>query len=469
LEKRFSPSVRIFGCILYTLKHLIYLSVALFAPSLALESVAGVPKYITILSTGVVCTFYTSLGGMKAVIWTDVFQSAVMIVGLVATVIAGIADVGSFEKIFKVAGERDRLSINFSLDPRQYHTIWGITFGLSCTKLVRWCVGQPTIQRAVAAKSLKDAKRALYASYAAIVVITILLTLDAFIIYAVYSECDLLTSKKITQNDQIFPYFVVNKLGHITGMPGLFTACLFSFALSTLSSGLNGLSAMFSEDILLKIRPNKEDSFVTNMAKVYAIVCGVFVTGFAFIVPYLGKYVLKLSIQLNGIIGGPYFSMFALGIFTERCNKFGAIVGAGSGFLTGSFFSFGQMMYSPDRQLPPISIRECSFFNATLSNTTGIIYPKGPVHTDAIAAIFSLSYLWYGVLTIFISLVVGYVASICAEKYIDVKDIDKNLLYDYEKSWLYSIIKNNKKSSKVQNELLLIDGEQVKPSETTKL
>jgi len=202
LEKRFSPSVRIFGCILYTLKHLIYLSVALFAPSLALESVAGVPKYITILSTGVVCTFYTSLGGMKAVIWTDVFQSAVMIVGLVATVIAGIADVGSFEKIFKVAGERDRLSINFSLDPRQYHTIWGITFGLSCTQLVRWCVGQPTIQRAVAAKSLKDAKRALYASYAAIVVITILLTLDAFIIYAVYSECDLLASEKITQNDQ---------------------------------------------------------------------------------------------------------------------------------------------------------------------------------------------------------------------------------------------------------------------------
>jgi len=396
---------------------------------------------------------------MKAVVWTDVFQSGVMIVGLLTAAIAGVVDIGSFKKIFKVASERDRLSLNFSLDPREYHTVWGMVIGLAFSMMVGWTVGQPTVQRAVAAKTLKDARKALYASFIGIVFLKILLCLDAFIIYGTYSECDLVKSKQISRNDQILPYFVVNKLGHIPGMPGLFTACLFSFALSTLSSGLNGLSAMFSEDIVKKIKPDMKDNVSSNISKFCTVIFGSFIIGFAFVIPYLGKFIIKLTIQLAGIIGGPYFSMFALGVFTEKANKFGAVIGALSGFSTGIFFSIGQFMYPPDKQLPPISIRECSFFNATTSNSTGIFYPKAPVHTDAIAQIFAISYLWHGMIAIFVSYIVGYLISICTDKYVANKDYEKSLLYDYEDSWLYRKCCCRSKQPNRQNEFLLMNSD----------
>jgi len=308
--------------------------------------------------------------------------------------------------------------------------------GLTFSILVTWTVSQPTVQRAVAAKTLKDAKKALYASFFGIVVIFALLILDAYIIFALYSECDLLKSKRITQNDQIMPYFVVNKLGHLTGMPGLFTACLFSFALSTLSSGLNGMSALFLDDIVMKTNYEITEETATKIAKLSAIVGGMLITGCAFLVPYLRKYVIKLAIQLFGIIGGPYFAMFALGIFTRTANKYGAFAGSLCGFVLGMFFSVGQIIYPPNQKLPPISIRQCSFFNATLSNSTGIIYPPAPIHEDAVANIFSISYVWFGMISIFVSVTVGYFVSLCTQKYEDFKPLDDNLFYDYQSSWL---------------------------------
>ena len=78
LERRFTPGLRLLGCCLVSLQYTLYLAVVIYAPSLALEAIAGVPLEATIITTGLVCTFYTTLGGMKAVIWTDVFQGQYM-------------------------------------------------------------------------------------------------------------------------------------------------------------------------------------------------------------------------------------------------------------------------------------------------------------------------------------------------------------------------------------------------------
>jgi len=184
-------------------------------------------------------------------------------------------------------------------------------------------------------------------------------------------------------------------------------------------------------------------------------VYGCLITSLSFLVPYLGKYVIKLAIQLFGIVGGPYFSMFALGIFTKTGNKTGAIIGALSGFVVGVFFSVGQMIYPPDKQLPPISIRECSFFNATLSNSTGIIYPTAPTHTDGISNIFSISYLWFGMISLFVSLFIGYLTSICCERKDDEnKEINEHLLFDYSRLNMHYCWRKNRRK-KIKNEQLL--------------
>lgn len=90
------------GCVFFILEYTLYLFVVLYAPSLALEAVAGIPLTASILTTGVVCTFYTSLGGLKAVVWTDVFQSAVMVGGLITVAVIGSIEVGGLSKVWEI-------------------------------------------------------------------------------------------------------------------------------------------------------------------------------------------------------------------------------------------------------------------------------------------------------------------------------------------------------------------------------
>ena len=173
---------------------MLYLSIVLYVPSLALQSVADVPLTVTILSTGVICTLYTSFGGMRAVIWTDVFQSFVMVTGLVIVTIIAVLRVGSINDILSRAYDMERLHIDFSPDPKVYHSFWGIVVGLPFGLLSSWCVAQPTIQHVLAAKSDVDAKKALYAALGMLVVVIILLTVVGLVIFAFYSDCDLICS-----------------------------------------------------------------------------------------------------------------------------------------------------------------------------------------------------------------------------------------------------------------------------------
>ena len=447
LERRFSVGVRYLGCLLFLFQYLLYMSIVLYAPSLALQSVAGVPLAATIISTGVVCTFYTTLGGMRAVIWTDVFQSAIMILGLLLTAILGVYQVGGFTKVIDMARKYERFTVDFNFDPRINHTAWGVIFGFMVSVGPSWTIGQPTVQRIISAKSEKHAKGALYASAVVLFPIGVLLIIDAMVIFALYGDCDLQRSGKIQSNDQIIPFFVVNALNHLPGVPGLFTACLFSFALSTLSSGLNAVSALFVEDIIKKRYPEASETVTTRVAKVSAICSGAFLICFAFVVPKLGKFILSLTLKLFGIIGGPYLGLFILGLFSTKTNARGVCSGAISGLALAFFLVIGSIIYPPDKQLPPISIQGCSGFNATTSNSTGIIYPTAPVHTSPIASVFTISYVWVGLISFCATLLVGYISSLifnCFSK-VPTQSIDPDLLYDFNNNCLVRCVMGRKR------------------------
>lgn len=74
LDKRFGKATRLTGSVAYSIQMVLYMGVALYAPALALETVTGMPKFYAILAVGLVCTFYSTMGGLKAVVFTDVFQ-----------------------------------------------------------------------------------------------------------------------------------------------------------------------------------------------------------------------------------------------------------------------------------------------------------------------------------------------------------------------------------------------------------
>ncbi|CAF0966719.1 unnamed protein product [Rotaria sordida] len=130
LEKRFDKKVRLTASITFMTYQLIYMAIVLYAPALALSQTTGLNIWVSVVSIGVICTFYSSVGGLKAVIWTDVLQSVVMLGGLLPAIIQGLILVGGFKRVFTIADKGGRIEFdNVSFDPRTRHTIWGVVIG----------------------------------------------------------------------------------------------------------------------------------------------------------------------------------------------------------------------------------------------------------------------------------------------------------------------------------------------------
>lgn len=112
LELRFGPRIRMLASLTYTLQMILYNGIVLYAPAIVLESVTGLDRLVSILVVGLACTFYSTLGGMKAVLFTDLLQSFLMFGAVFSVVIFASVQLGGFEKIFIRAQEGGRLNFN---------------------------------------------------------------------------------------------------------------------------------------------------------------------------------------------------------------------------------------------------------------------------------------------------------------------------------------------------------------------
>lgn len=456
LELRFSVGVRMVGCVFYLLEYVLYLFVVLYAPSLALEAVAGIPLSASILTTGLVCTFYTTLGGLKAVIWTDVFQSLIMISGLIVVVIVGSLEVGGFGEVWKINKEFGRLDFfDFNPDPKVRNTFWTLTLGGAFTAMPVWTVSQSAVQRFLAIRTYRDAKTAVWLNVPGLIIIVTLCFLDGLVIFAVYAGCDLRAAKRITSNDQTLPFFVINKLGHLHGLPGMFTACLYAGALSTASSALNAMALVTLEDIVKKKVPDITDTDAAKLCKIIALSFGIIEIGGAFVVKYVGTMVLQLAYSIFGICGGPLLGIFLLGMFVPRANSKGAYFGVFTGAALTTWVFLGSVLLPPNKYPGLRSVRDCDFFNSTTYNGTislnttaaadqwdedGFIRNHYKGHSAPIADFYSMSYLWFSGLSVMVSFVVGAVMSlILASKEDKERKIDPKLLFPV-KEWFMGFL-----------------------------
>lgn len=445
LERRFTPGIRSLGCTLFMLQYILYLSVVLYAPSLALEAVAGVPLWATIISTGLVCTFYTTLGGMKAVIWTDVFQAGVMVTGLIVVLIVGVVELDGFAEVFRRAKEGERLTVfDFNPDPTVRNTFWTLAIGGAFTAMPVWTICQPAVQRFQAAKSLKESRKALFMNIPGLIFIVLLCVLDGIVIYGVYAYCDIgkFGLGIVKSNDQVLPYFIIDRLGKYKGVPGLFTSCLFSGALSSASSGLNSMAAVALEDIVKKVKPELSDATATKFSKLIACSLGLLIIGLSFAVSAFGTMVLQLAYSIFGIVGGPYLGIFCLGVLVPWSNYKGAYFGSAVGVTVTLWLAIGGIIYPPNKNEAVVRVTQCKgFLNRTNTSKaifqgTGIIRPMDlykPPDTP-LASWYSISYLWYAAMGVSFTFVAGIIFSLIF-RLIDGKSNEKevhpDLLFDY--------------------------------------
>ncbi|XP_078290127.1 sodium-coupled monocarboxylate transporter 2 isoform X2 [Panthera onca] len=385
LQLRFNKPVRYAATVIYIVQTILYTGVVVYAPALALNQVTGFDLWGSVFATGIVCTFYCTLGGLKAVVWTDAFQMVVMIVGFLTVLIQGSAHAGGLHNVIEHSTNGSRLNIfDFDVDPLRRHTFWTISVGGTFTWLGIYGVNQSTIQRCISCKTEKHAKLALYFNLLGLWIILVCAVFSGLIMYSHFKDCDPWTSGIISAPDQLMPYFVMEIFFTMPGLPGLFVACAFSGTLSTVAASINALATVTFEDFVKSCFPRLSDKLSTWISKGLCLLFGVMCTSMAVAASLMG----------------------------------GVVQGALGGLLTGITLSFwvaiGAFIYpAPDSKTwpLPLSTDQCVPSNVTLSPPTEL--SSRPAIADTW---YSLSYLYYSAVGclgciaagIIISFITGY-------------------------------------------------------------
>ncbi|KAK9712435.1 Sodium:solute symporter family [Popillia japonica] len=405
----------------------LYMGIVLYAPALALEALTGITRVSAILSTGLVCTFYSTIGGMKAVLMTDVFQSLLMYAAIFSVIICAGIQNGSLSEVWRIAEEGGRTSIlNFNPDPTIRHSWFTLIIGGGITFLSLYGVNQTQVQRYLTIRSLRNAQKALWLNLPILSILSFSTSFAGLSIYSRYFDCDPVSAKIISSNDQLMPYFVVDSMGHIPGLSGIFVAGIFSASLSTISAGLNSMSAVTMEDYFKPVyrrcmRKDVTEGLNSALIKIFACSYGLACIAIAFLAQYLGG-VLQASLTIFGVVGGPLLGVFTLGMFTTFANQRGALTGLIIGLSFALWMAFG----GPRPPLPtlPVSTSGC---DADLGIAQSINITHSKPNTEYFW-LYRVSYLYNGVFGLLTTLAFGTLTSLISRKLIDNSNADDDYI-----------------------------------------
>ena len=342
LEERFSVQLRTLASASFIVRVLLWLAAATYAPALALEQATGMPLWFTILCTGLLTTIYTTFGGMRAVIWTDVMQLVVLAGGQLVIMLVALGRVpGGIDRVIEIGRQGGRLDLSLSADPTVRLTLWGLLIGATFMHLVQMATDQVSVQRYLSARSLEVARRGLWLKLAMLLPVTVIFYGTGLVLYAFYQiHGDPLVAGKITKADQILPYFVINELPH--GLPGLFIAAIYAASMSTISAGINSLTSVSLVDFYQRLwrRPDLSEKNQLRIARALTFGYGTLVVLLAFLVHRLGT-LLEATNKVIGLVGGPLLGLFLLGILLKRATARGALIGWVAGLVLTLWVCFG--------------------------------------------------------------------------------------------------------------------------------
>ena len=372
LEHRFDVRVRCLASGLFIVWRVIWMAVALYSASLALWAATGgsINLYGTIMVLGLFATFYTILGGMKAVIWTDVVQLIVLFVGMVvATGWAASGVPGGFGAVYQTMVEAGKTSFVATIPEMEAATgvlaklqayfcvqdqvtLLGVLISHLIAYVTFFTVDQVTVQRYFTTKDVRAGRRAFWVTTFGDTSIAICLTALGMALFAYYASHPLpdQISGLEFQSDWKYPYFIATALP--AGVAGLLVAALYAATMSSLDSGINSCTTAFLVDFWQRlrhgnVRPVEEktaDSSVPSqellLARKLTLVLGAVVTVLACFVGRLGD-IIVIGNKLVNSFTGPMFAIFLLGMLTKRARPVGVCAGTVAGIAVMAWLIFG--------------------------------------------------------------------------------------------------------------------------------
>jgi SSS family transporter len=326
LEHRFSVGIRMFGSAQYLLFQFGRMAVVVYLPAIALQAVTGIDVYVCILLMGVLCIVYTVLGGIEAVIWSDVLQTFVLLGGAILILVACASGVdGGVGELFSRADADGHLRL---ADPTWDFTreaLPVVILGGIFINLVPYASDQSVVQRYLTTRDEATARKAIWLGGILAIPASILFFGLGSALYGFY-EANPERLVPLAQTDQIVPWFLVSEIP--SGIAGLVIAGIFAAAMSSLDSSMNSSATALVTDFYRRLLPDREDKHYLSLARVLTVVLGVIGTGVALVLASVGAgSIFDYWLEIVGLFASGLCGLFVLGIFTRRPGSSGAVVG----------------------------------------------------------------------------------------------------------------------------------------------
>ncbi len=345
LEKRYNKGSRLYLSLISIISYVLTkISFTIFAGALVFEVLLGIPFWtgaiITVIATGI----YTVFGGLRAVIYTDMIQSIIFILGGAAATYFGLQAIGGWENV--VAAIQDNAP-----NPDTFMSLWrnaeypwtGVLLGAPILGVWYWCTDQFIVQRVLSAKNIKVARQGtIFAGFLKLLPLFIFV-FPGIIAYALsvtefpdmFTVTNPITGEIKTTTDAALPALILRVLP--VGFKGLVVAGFLAALMSSLSSVFNSTSTLFTFDFYKQWKPEaseKELVFVGRAATVILVMVGL-----AWI-PFMQKLtegggIYRYLQSVQAYISPPIAAAFLLGIFYKKINGRGAIAALWSGFVLG--------------------------------------------------------------------------------------------------------------------------------------
>ena len=307
LQDRFGGPTRTTASLLFLVARSLGDGLRLFLAATVLEHLTGWPPDAAIVAVAVITVVYTFLGGMKAVIWTDVIQFSVYLVGaMVALMILAGKLPGGWSELFQSAQANGKFRLlDFSIDLTQPYTFWAGLIGGMVLNTATHGADQLMVQRYLSARSQRQAATALVSSGFIILVqfaFFLLIGASLWVFYQVFPPSTGVGSASVASSDQVFTYFIVHYLP--TGVLGLVIAAIFSAAMGTLAGSLNSAASTIVNDLYRPVTGRSDERHLMRVSRAMTVVWGVVLAAVAFGARQLEDNVVNNALAIAGLVSG---------------------------------------------------------------------------------------------------------------------------------------------------------------------
>ena len=328
LEERLGSWGRVYAALAFVLYMIGRVAVILYLASLLLSTFVPLNIAAVIVVIGLITVVYTLLGGMEAVIWTDVMQSVIMIAGIAFCAVSLSIDVfAGPDYLIQSAFDANKFSFgswDLSLSSR---TIWVmIIYGIT-ENLRNLLADQNYVQKYCSVPTEREAKRSVWIAMLIYIPLTAVFLYIGTALFAFYSPGGHELGEGIAKGDQVFPYFIATQLP--AGLKGLIIAAIIAAAMSTVDSALNCSATVLLLDLHKRyFNPNISERASMAFLRLTTVVWGILGTGAALLM-IRAKSTLDVWWQISGIFGGAFLGLFLLSFLRVRLRLWQGLVSIG--------------------------------------------------------------------------------------------------------------------------------------------